>query len=1053
MSPAILYRQLPGEGLDALIAEFRKTATHDPFGTVFIVPTTHLAREIIRRLEEEGAPVVSNMVTTLSGFAQKIFLDCARSETLISRTESRIILDRLLATRRYPLLAGIGAVDDLVTLFEVILMRKVDYPTALGDLATARCIEIAHLFDAYRRFLDEHDLVDESTLLARVVRMLSDTGWFRMVYIYGLFEPMPRTGGSHHLRPPRTVFVYGLFEPMPLERDLLLALRESAEEFHYSLPYARNPAIYTDDGEWLHPDTVISGDAPGTRRSHLASLFSYSGDVDCDDCVRLAERRDPLDEVRVIAQEIHDLVAAGVRPDEIAVAFPDFASMLPYVEEVFHDFGIPYTASGGRPLAASPLVRALLDIVAVPARDYRREDVIALATSPYLPITPGYELDLFSREAGITAGAATWDERLTILARAVEEERERLDTPESIQPRLAAKAASIESARGAARALFVDLSALEGTKTIAEHTAAYRSLLERWQVPVMPEKGEPELLEEEARALEEFTGLLEAFEHTGRLLPDERISLAGFSSLLAQSAAGIWTARRQRGGGIRILGVREIAHLAVPYLFIGNLIEGSIPRLTTRLPLTTDAETRRLATRSRDDILREERYYFTAALLSARSRVYLSYPAAEGSTPLVRSGFVDAVQEAFAPGGWGDGDLPGSRLAAAWKAGALLTWGGLPARMPQGLSAREAVCRLNIENYHRKGDYNSSYDGMLRDDPTIVTALAERFGDGAVVSPTALETYADCPFRFYLGSVLGLAPLPEADPDLTAQERGSLIHRIAYRFYSGWKCDGNGPVTGACYPDALQRLLAAGREEVDRFTSETPAWEADREHLLGSPAAGRGLLERFLMHEMEVAPSHFVPHAFEVSFGLPVVPEEVDAISTSDMVTIPLDEGTIRLRGRIDRVDILPEGRFMITDYKTGSSHPRLKDIEAGKALQLPLYLLAVETLTGMEGVAGTYYTLRRGKIRNQPVFWDAGLQDSFACFPGSSRSGVGDIRELVNTTLMWVQRHLSGIRAGRFPPRLDAGPCPAYCGFKTICRFDALRLLTMGEVTGDGID
>jgi ATP-dependent helicase/nuclease subunit B len=1052
MSPAVLYRQLPGEGLDAFITQFRKAATRDPFGTVFIVPTARLAREIIRRLGEEGVPVVADTVTTLSGFARKVFFDYATSETLISGAESRLIIERLLASGRYPLLSRTGAADELATLFEVILKRKVDYPAALGDRVTARSVEIARLLDAYRLFLDEHDLVDEAMLFARVARMLSDTGLFRTVYIYGIFEPMPRAGGSHYVRPPRTVFVYGLFEPMPLERDLLFALRDSADDFHYSIPYTRNPAIFADNGEWLYPDAVISGDAPGSRRSHLATLFSRTEPADCSASLRLAERRDRLDEVRAIAQEIRDLVAGGVRPDEIAVAFPDLASALPYVEEVFPDFGVPYVASDGRPLSTSPLVRALLDVAAVPAHGYRRADVVALATSPYLPLTCGCELDLLSREARITAGAAAWDERLAALARTVDEERGRPDTPETARSRLAAKAALIASVRETVRTFFSDLLTLEGTRTIAGHIAAYRALLDRWRAPVMPEGGDPDLREEERRVLEEFIGLLSALERFGRLLLEEKITHLEFSSLLERLAAGSRSSGRRENGGVRVIGVREAAHVAVPYLFIANLVEGTMPRLTTRLPFTTDAETRRLGTRTREDILREERYYFAAALLAATSRVYLSYPATDGAAPVVRSGFVDAVCDLFSPDTWGSSDFAASRLAAAWRAGALLARGDIPARMPRGLSVQEAVRRLNIENYHRRAGYGSPYDGMIGDDPAIAAALAERFGDGAVVSPTALETYADCPFRFYLERVLGLMPLPEAEIDLTAQERGSLVHRIAYRFYSGWKRDGNGPVTDACYPDALQRLLDAAREETARFGFATPAWTADMAHLLGSPAVGRGLLERFLRHEAEVAASRFVPHAFEVSFGLPLVPGEVDAVSTPDPVAIPLDGETIRLRGRVDRVDVLPDGRFMITDYKTGSSHPRLKDIEAGRALQLPLYILAVERLTGMEGVAGTYYTLRRGEVRNQPVFWDAGLEDCFACFPGSKKSSVEDVRALVGTALSWTGRHLAGIRAGRFPPRSDAGPCPAYCGFKTVCRFDALRLLN-AEVKADGTD
>jgi ATP-dependent helicase/nuclease subunit B len=1022
MPHAVLYRQLPGEGLPEFIEKFRKSAARDPFGTVLIVPTSHLAREIVRRLGEEGVPLIADAITTLPGLARKVFDAHTTAETLITEAESRLILARLIAAGDYPLLAGVGAVDELATLFAVLITRKVDYPAALvGDLESPKSAEIAALLDTYLRFLGEHDLVDESTLLSRAVRLLSGAGDFR------------------------TVYVYGLFEPVPLERDLLLALRESAEEFHYSIPHAANPAIFSDDGTWLHSDMVVAGEPPDERRSCIAGLFSRGPPQDGGGFIRIAERRDREGEVRAIAQEIRDLIAAGVRPDDIAVAFPDLASAVPYVEEVFPDFEIPYSASGGRPLSASPLVQDLLLILAVPARGYRRGDVVALTTSPYLPTAGGCGIDILSREARIVAGAAAWDERLAALARTLEDVRTRPDTPEAARGRLAAKIAAVGAAQEVIRGLFADLSTLEGEKTLTNHLAAYRSLLMRRRAPGMPEEGDLDLLEDEARDLAGFSEVFATFERLARLFPEEKVSLTGFSSLLGTLCAGVRTARRRNAAAVRVVGVREIAHLAVPYLFIGDLVEGTMPRLTTRLPFTTDAETRRLATRSGDDILREERYHFTAALLTARSRVYLSYPAADGATPLVRSGFVDAVREAFSPEAWGSSDFPDSRLSTARRAGALLARGEAAAGLPPGLTVREAVRRLNIENYHRKGGYDSPYDGLLGDDPAIVAALAERFSEEAVFSPTALETYADCPFRFYLERVLGLAPLPPAGPDLTGEERGTLVHRVAYRFYSGWKHDGNGAVTEACYPAALRRLLDAGQEEVDRFAFETPAWAADKERLLGSPAAGPGLLERFLRHETEVAASGLIPYAFEVSFGLPVAPGEVDAASIPDAVAIPLGGETLRLRGRVDRVDVTPDGRFAITDYKTGSSHPRLKDIAAGKALQLPLYLRAVEILTGMQGVAGTCYTLRHGEVGNRPVFWDAGMKDCFACFPGSQRNGVDDVRELVETTLSWVQRYITGIRGGCFPLRSDAGPCPGYCGFRTACRFDELRLLKHG--------
>lgn len=1035
MPRAVLYRHIPGTHLDEFIRQFRNAAAQDPFGTVFIVPTSYLVREITHRLEEEGVPVVASAITTLQGFARRIFEDTATVETLISDAESRLILADILAANavRFPLLAGAGAVGELATLFSVLIMRKVNYPDALGDLQSAKSAEIGALFDAYLRFLEDHNLVDGSTLFARATRQLIRTGVW-----------------------PRTVFIYGLFEPMPCEQDLIHALRDSADEFHYALPFAENPAVFADDGGWLHPDTVIAGE----RRSSLADLFSRREPWDSGGSVRIAERRDGLDEVRAIAQEICDLIAGGVRPGEIAVAFPDLDQAIPYVEEVFADFNLPYAVSSGQALIRSPLTRTMLDLLTVPVFGYRREDVVALLSSPYIRFAlAAPEVDLLSREARIVAGADTWDRRLAGLAAKLEEERAAPDAPDSARQRLAQKIAGIETVREEIGRLFADLARLEGEKTLAGHLATYRSLLARRHWPAMPEEGDIGVLEREARDLKAFAGLLDALEGFTRLLPEQRMSLVEFSTLLGLLAAGTRSSRKRNRNAVQVVGVRELAHLSIPYLFLANLVEGVMPRLTTRLPFTTDVETRRLGTRTKADILREELYYFIAALLAARERVYLSYPSADGGSPVIRSGFVDAVRETISAGPWGGSVFPSSRIAAARKAGALLARGEFAsavAGLPPGHTLHDAVRRLIIENECRNGAYDSPYDGLLTGEPAIAAALAVRYGDTAVFSPTALEMYADCPFRFYLGRVLGLEPLPGVDLDLTALERGSLLHKIAFRFYAGWRGDGNGAVTETSYPAALQRILAIGRDEADRFPFDSPAWLVEKEHLVGSPHVGRGLLERFLTHERETASSTFVPHAFELSFGLPVAAGTCDPASTPDAIAIPLngtDGEVVRIRGRIDRIDRLPDGRFLIADYKTGSSHPSLRDIEAGRAFQLPLYLRAVETLTAMQGVAGCYYTLRRGEIRNKPVFWDASLKEQFKPFSGSSRSGVPDVRALVDTSLAHVSRCLEGIRSGWFAPRSDPGPCPAYCDFKTVCRFDSLRLLATGEVRDDGTD
>lgn len=898
-------------------------------------------------------------------------------------------------------------------------MRKVNYPEALGNLQSQKSAEIGVAFGAYLRFLEEHALVDESSLPGWAARWLGDGG-------------PDRTG---------TVFIYGLYEPLPLERDLILAIRGRVTEFHYAIPWANNPAIFSDDGTWLCPDVVDCGTTPLEGRYEMVGLFSGQKKLGGGLPIRKSARRDRVDEVRAIAQEIRDLVATGVLPGDIAVAFPDLPAAAIYVEEIFPDFGIPYISSRDTALIRSPLVRALLSIIAVPVHGYRREDVVTLLSSPYInrgQFPAGVIVDLCSREARIDSGAESWRRQLEALATSLE-----TDTSERNRRHRRVMLAGIDDLQERLDKVFTDLASLGGTKTTAEHLSSYRSLLDRWGCPVILDCGDPNLTRREVRDRAAFFQLLDTMESTARIHPGRGISPAEFLSLLSLLAGSASTrsGEDQMRRAVQVVGIREVAHLAIPHVFIAGLVEGAMPRLTTRLPFATDLEARRLGTRSRADILREERYHFTTALLAAREGIYLSYSTTDGENLTMRSNFIDAVCDAVATDTWGAETFGASSLFAAAEAGKLIDQGRFDeavAIIPL-TAVHEATNRQNIEDYHRRGAWDSPYDCVLCDDHKTVAVLARRLGSDTIFSPTMFETYASCPFRFYLKYVLSLDSPISPDPDLTARERGNLIHRIAHRFYTDWTQDECGPITETNHSKALQRILTIGEEETEEISLRSTAWKVEKEFLLGSPLVGCGLLERFIENELKLSASPLIPRAFEVSFGHSAGGEVV----MTDAVPIKLGEGedeTIMLQGRIDRVDVAPDGTFMVIDYKTGRSWPGLADVMAGRALQLPLYIRAVEILTGLSGVAGAYYTIRQGEIRARPIFWDADRLDHFAAYTRSRRNAVEDVRSLVDASLARTREYLRDIKCGRFPPQREVGPCPGYCDFTTICRFNELR-------------
>jgi ATP-dependent helicase/DNAse subunit B len=364
--------------------------------------------------------------------------------------------------------------------------------------------------------------------------------------------------------------------------------------------------------------------------------------------------------------------------------------------------------------------------------------------------------------------------------------------------------------------------------------------------------------------------------------------------------------------------------------------------------------------------------------------------------------------------------------------------------IPDSLNISDLADRINMEQYYRRGECDSSYDGILSGDESISAALAGHYGPEHVWSPTSLETYATCPFAYFLNRVIDLQALPEVEPNLSASDRGTAIHNVLTTFYRTWRDAGNTKVTLSSLSDATEMILNLAKTELEKYSFQSPLWDATKILMLGDRFTGPGYFERFLESETREADSPLVPSRFEFSFGMGAE-ESDDPTSSPEPVEFESPDGTMRLRirGRIDRVDITPEGQFLIYDYKSGREHPKTKDIEAGTALQLPLYLLAFGQITGSQGIGGGYYKIRRDVERNI-VLADPSAKDLLVSRFRPSTDFTGMIQHSRECAFAYID----GIRNGRFPlPREEK--CPnEYCDFKRICRFDPYRVLETGEET-----
>jgi RecB family exonuclease len=201
---------------------------------------------------------------------------------------------------------------------------------------------------------------------------------------------------------------------------------------------------------------------------------------------------------------------------------------------------------------------------------------------------------------------------------------------------------------------------------------------------------------------------------------------------------------------------------------------------------------------------------------------------------------------------------------------------------------------------------------MVPRPPTTVAAPVS-------VSVTALKDYLASPYRFYLKHVLGLETVHDGADELTAMAFGNLAHEALKRF-------GRSELRSSTDPDAIHAFLAHALDEI-----ATETYGADRIMAVD-----------IQLKQAEVRLRAFA--AWQAEWARQGWRIERTEVTHEGGVEFDLRDGrTIRLRGRIDRIDRQDATRaWTIFDYKTGetSESPEKSHCPGGiwQDLQLPLY-------------------------------------------------------------------------------------------------------------------
>ena len=184
------------------------------------------------------------------------------------------------------------------------------------------------------------------------------------------------------------------------------------------------------------------------------------------------------------------------------------------------------------------------------------------------------------------------------------------------------------------------------------------------------------------------------------------------------------------------------------------------------------------------------------------------------------------------------------------------------------------------------------------------------------LSPSALNTYINCPLSYYYSRVKQLRKDETVTTDLQSNQIGTLFHKAAEVFYLPyWKA------RTVITAELLDKAAASG--EIDRAMDtafkeiiyrDNPQLQSDPGFLLIVRDVLSEMMRRLIDLDKTVTP--FRIFALEHDYYTTIdITEHNDDTPSSDS-----QSKTLRIGGRIDRIDLLDNGSTLrIVDYKTGS--------------------------------------------------------------------------------------------------------------------------------------
>ena len=742
-------------------------------------------------------------------------------------------------------------------------------------------------------------------------------------------------------------------------------------------------------------DTASSGVPPRPPEDGSA-VFA----ADNDDYPLILEATGIRGEIEMIARQIRRLARTEqFYFSDIAVILRRIGEYEGVIRTVFRDFDIPVEIHERERLRGTPPARTLARFFRILLDGWKREDLFNFLKSSY--VEKDYagicSLEIEALDLGIVSGRERWLKEI---------DHPLLKRINSFQDRF------------------------QAAKTVEEWIRLTREVVASFELPGTPRDfaalNRIQLLLEEIRSSNFAQG------SPGRSFEDFAKEFLGLIEI------DLFSLHDRNKNRVQVYDISLARQKEYKVVFLAGLLEKSFPVEIREDPILSDEERRAVALAERLPRQAVERYFFYLALTRAQGKIILSYPRfdLEGREALP-SFYVDEVKALFSepiptrscPV---NQSLPDLEEAVEERE----VMAHLVRRLFQREGARERKERaLSLALYNRfleKESFQILLGRVLYEPAAQIRdekVKAAFFPRGGIFKPTGLETYGRCAYRYFASEILRLE---EKEEGIDPKQVGIVLHKVLERYWRERVEKGRKEL------EELEPAKDFVRSELHRLLAE-PRYQLKGEkayRIKLKKSEMESWLAQVVEREIEEGgPLPFAPRHFEFEFGFSASGGKSRAVDYLRLYD-PYRKDLL-LRGKIDRIDVDSSGEYgLVVDYKTAGGFKK-SELEFGTALQLPLYLLAIQKLLKLKPAGGEIHQIKDAK--RSGFYSRSALDDLDSRTSSRNVLEQKQFDEVIERAVRFAYQFSEGITKAEIPVR--PRDCVSYCPFPSLCRIEKWRL------------